>query len=1063
MTGGRRNSAIAPTLAALLWMASAVPAECATPGDLLPLARTHVASGAKQTDSHDHATDQNARNPFPCVLGSGGVPEPARGVRTGLEYLMKGGREGAQKAASRVDTVRVACFRIEWEEDSVGDLTTAEGGRFLAEPDTAWPFLIDAPPHDSTYFHTHMSVLREYVRRQSYGRTHVEWEIFPKSENGTYRLGDTQDYLPEGDSDDWDLIERSDLLVKFCTDAILLVDSVDATVDFSAYDGYIVFHAGPDLQTDINQDSPGDIPSFFLSLGDSDIVHVDVEEDSFPITTITCLPEYDSQDGFIFGLNGVLAHEFGHQLGLPDLYSTSNFFPAVGQWDLMDSGGLVSIGSAGGFLTGIIPASFSAWSKFYLGWIDPVVIDAPGPLAITASTFGEDDTTARFAMVPLNESEYFLVENRIGLAGEDDFAARLDTLNSVVLGPVTNDEARTPTGDYDFPLPGWGTLIWHINERVLSPINIFFNTVNTQFNQKGLELEEADGIREIGNPFSAYWDGSPNDPWRDDTAEEFGPRTAPNTNMTDGGVTGVSITGFPAVDTVVTIQFDVRSPLPGFPVPMTADSIVIEPAGLHVFSDRAAAFWISIDTAGALYAGATTYTPGENGPTITRDSLPGLPTTFALAGSFRGGQGEEALTFAEGRGYLLDAGGALLELEGAVFDTLLADPMALSFDEATDDRVVTLGPDSSRTFAISGDSLIVTDRTALPARPRSNVAAIESAGRSEFAYVGAGGMLHVRNLLTDGPPWESVAVLDDTSRAWSLSGNVDRAGSDEWIVAFESGNIAILHADGSMHDGWPVTIGRAVTGEPFFTDRNGDGIPELAIPTGDRLQVLTEYGFPQKETPLRIPEVLREEEILVNHGVSVDFGDGPEPIATDDGGRLFRWTGQDRLVDSWPRSSGAWNSLLQVAPGFGEDSYHIYTLARDGHLYSFPLALDADGVVLWPASGGGPGRRFALDETLLGPRAEPAPGAPLDLSRAYCYPNPVRGENAKLRFTLTNDGDVGVQVVDLAGQEMHALRVSGHFGENEIVLDTGSWASGVYVVRLEAGDRVEFVKLAIVR
>lgn len=1051
-------------LTALLWIAAAMPGECATSGDLLPLKRTpakQAETDAKSPAGHDHEADRNRA--FPCVLGTGGIPAPVRGMRSGLDYLKNGGDGGAQEAATVVDTIRVACFRIEWEEDSAGDLTTAEGGRYLTEPDTTWPFIIDAPPHDSTYFHTHMSVLREYIRRQSYGRQHVEWEIFPKSTNGTYRLGDTQDYLPEGDSNDWDLIERSDLLVKFCTDAILLVDSVDPGVDFSDFDGYIVFHAGPDLQTDINRDSPGDIPSFFLSLGDSDIVHVDVEEDSFPITTVTCLPEYDSQDGFIFGLNGVLAHEFGHQLGLPDLYNTSNFFPAVGQWDLMDSGGLVSIGSAGGFLTGIIPASFSAWSKFFLGWIDPVVIDKPGPLAITAATWGDDDTTSRFAMVPLNESEYYLVENRIGLAGEDDFAARLDTLNSVVLGPVTNDEARTPTGDYDFPLPGWGTLIWHVNERVLSPINIFFNVVNTQFNNKGLELEEADGIREIGNPFSAFWDGSPNDPWRDDTADEFGPRTAPNTNMTDGGITGIAITGFSAVDTVVTIQFDVRSPVPGFPVPMTGDSIVIEPAGLHVFADRASTFWISIDTASALYAGATTYVPGVDGPEIVRDTLPGLPTTFSVAGEFRDGQDDECVTFVEGRGYLLDAAGTLIALGGTVYDTLLADPMVLTLDGDTRDRIVTIGPDSSHTFALMNDSIRATDRTELPARPQSNLAAITSKGRLEFGFVGTGGELYVHNLLTDGPPWGMVAALEDTTGAWLLAGNLDRLESDEWIVVFESGKITALHADGSALEGWPVNLGKGVTGEPFFTDRNGDGFPELAIPAGDGLHVLTEYGFTQKETPLRIPPSLRTEEVLTNHGVSVDFGNGPEPLATDEIGRLYRWEGQDRLIDSWPRSSGAWNSLMQVAPAFGDDSYHLFTLTRDGHLYSFPLGLDTDAAVLWPSSGGGHGRQFALDEGLLAPRSEPADGTALDLSRAYCYPNPLREENAKVRFTLTRNGDVGLRVVDLAGQEMHASRAPGHFGENEIVLDTASWASGVYVVRLEAGDRVEFVKLAIAR
>jgi immune inhibitor A len=66
---------------------------------------------------------------------------------------------------------------------------------------------------------------------------------------------------------------------------------------------------------------------------------------------------------------GVLVHEFGHDLGLPDLYDTSGVGESsVVWWDLM------STGSHTGKLFDTMPTHMSAWSKFALGWADiPVV------------------------------------------------------------------------------------------------------------------------------------------------------------------------------------------------------------------------------------------------------------------------------------------------------------------------------------------------------------------------------------------------------------------------------------------------------------------------------------------------------------------------------------------------------------------------------------------------------------------------------------------------------------------------------------------------------------------
>src|SRR5262249_49804431 len=69
-------------------------------------------------------------------------------------------------------------------------------------------------------------------------------------------------------------------------------------------------------------------------------------------------------------VTGVIAHEFGHDLGLPDLYdSIQTSDPDTGFWDIMSSG------SHSGELNGIQPTNMGAWSKHGLGWLTRAVLD----------------------------------------------------------------------------------------------------------------------------------------------------------------------------------------------------------------------------------------------------------------------------------------------------------------------------------------------------------------------------------------------------------------------------------------------------------------------------------------------------------------------------------------------------------------------------------------------------------------------------------------------------------------------------------------------------------------
>ncbi len=64
---------------------------------------------------------------------------------------------------------------------------------------------------------------------------------------------------------------------------------------------------------------------------------------------------------------GVFAHEYGHDLGLPDLYDTQGGENATGFWTLMSSGSWLGTGKNE---IGNLPGDMTAWDKLQLGWLN---------------------------------------------------------------------------------------------------------------------------------------------------------------------------------------------------------------------------------------------------------------------------------------------------------------------------------------------------------------------------------------------------------------------------------------------------------------------------------------------------------------------------------------------------------------------------------------------------------------------------------------------------------------------------------------------------------------------
>ena len=159
---------------------------------------------------------------------------------------------------------------------------------------------------------------------------------------------------------------------------------------------------------------------------------------------------------------GLLAHETGHALGLPDLYDYDGSSQGIGAWGLMGTGSHSMPFS---------PAHPSAWEKEQLGWVRVSWLKAD-TAGLRVPPVQTDRTVYRYD-IPGRTGEYLLLENR-QLVGSDAH------------------------------LPGSGLLVWRVD-----PEPAELGLWNNDERRRAVALLEADGKRELargrvadaGDPF----------------------------------------------------------------------------------------------------------------------------------------------------------------------------------------------------------------------------------------------------------------------------------------------------------------------------------------------------------------------------------------------------------------------------------------------------------------------------------------------------------------------------------------------------------------------------------
>ncbi len=232
------------------------------------------------------------------------------------------------------------------------------------------------------------------------------------------------------------------------------VDDMEANgFDWSKYDndgdGYVdalnVIHAGPGAE----EGDETNIWSHKWSLGG-----YAVQYDGVTISSYTVNPEI--QGGNIVAI-GVLCHEFGHALGLPDLYDTDYTSSGAGKLALMASGSWGTSGNSPYF-----PSAMNAWCKSELGWSNVYELDQTSDEIALQQSYS-NNLVYKVNHVTDN-SEYWLIENRQKVG--------TDTL-----------------------MPSPGLTIWHVDEEMTST----GWAPNNNEPHYGVAIEQADGLFELEN------------------------------------------------------------------------------------------------------------------------------------------------------------------------------------------------------------------------------------------------------------------------------------------------------------------------------------------------------------------------------------------------------------------------------------------------------------------------------------------------------------------------------------------------------------------------------------
>ncbi|MFH2056236.1 MAG: M6 family metalloprotease domain-containing protein, partial [bacterium] len=329
--------------------------------------------------------------------------------------------------------------------------------------------------------------LTEFYLENSYGNLLIEGEVA-----GWYRMPLTYaEYHGYQYGTQWQQPNAQTMAKDACIAA-------DPDIDFSLYDndgdgtveGIFVVHAGRGAE----ESSGGDTLHIWSHAWN--VAGGYQSQDGVTVMRYSTEPE--EATGTLSHI-GVFCHEFGHTLGLPDLYDVSYLSTGIGDWGLMSGGSWNGGGQS--------PSHFCGWSKYVLDSLYGVfgqTINVTGNLSDVVLNAAEADSVRYRIMLPtVSGKEYFMVENR-------------------------------RQQGFDYTLPGAGLLIWHCDDNIPGSNDLEHD------DHLRIALEQADGLFQLennqgsGDAYDAY-------PGPLGESVEFSDRSWPDNSSNYGASNQISV------------------------------------------------------------------------------------------------------------------------------------------------------------------------------------------------------------------------------------------------------------------------------------------------------------------------------------------------------------------------------------------------------------------------------------------------------------------------------------------------------------------------------------------
>jgi len=242
-----------------------------------------------------------------------------------------------------------------------------------------------------------VDLVDQWFRRSSYGKMYIDYTI----NEDVITLSDTMSAygVPKAGNERGDDPDRADTYIIDTLNYVI----TQRNVDLHPYKHIVIIHAGGD---EADSGNPNEIWSYCDCTGP--IADEDTSQASWVL--------YDENrriSHVFWGVStfsedepwAVFVHEYTHSLGVSDLYVYGSdgysVAPGVGFWSNMAAGAMLDP-----------PVDIDGWSKYILGWIQAITVEAPQGEYTIHSLDSAEEPKALLIRIEGSDYEYYFLQAR---------------------------------------------------------------------------------------------------------------------------------------------------------------------------------------------------------------------------------------------------------------------------------------------------------------------------------------------------------------------------------------------------------------------------------------------------------------------------------------------------------------------------------------------------------------------------------------------------------------------------------------------------------------------------